>query len=329
MSGKLTGKYITEFIENPNPEINSILIYGNDEAVILHRQVSLMDFYKKQKYQITNINSSDFKNLTNTIIYEIDAKDFFSSSKIIFIHGIKDKDFLEISKYIEDLSSVKLIFITSEIVKSPKLRDFHEKFSQKSVALPCYSLEKQDCINYIANILSKNKVKPEDELIISILADLIGNNPFDIQNEMEKIVIISTKSKELRYENIKSIINSDENCLFELIDVFFAKQITNIVKSVKICQENNINTVLLVRVFYKYTCKLLIAIQNIKSGSSQAQEAKNAGIFFKKTNIFYKHIESWSLTDLEKLIIKLLYLDKNMRIANNINIMPSIMNLLR
>ncbi|QED23930.1 DNA polymerase III subunit delta [Candidatus Deianiraea vastatrix] len=328
MAGKLNVKLANEFAKNPDINMNSTLIYGNDDAVMLYFSDALKLGYKNLGFQVKTLNF-ETKNIANAISDELNSVDFFAEKKVLIISDIKDKDFEKLETQIDRLDGDKIIFLVSDIAKNPQIRDFHEKSSKKAVSIACYPLERQDCINQISKILNENDIVPEDRAIIENLADLIGNNPFDIRNEMEKISILCSKTKTLKYTDIESIINTNDDSLFNLIDAFFLKRIGNISKYAMECEENGVNSVIIARSLYKHACKILNAIFNIKGGSSREIEAKNAGIFFKKTAVFYSQIDTWNPKDLERIIVKLVFLDKNLRMASDKSAMPEILNLLR
>ncbi len=327
MLGKIADKNINSFLNKPSDDVNSMLFYGSDESVIFYRFNLLKKAYQIDGYQIIQISCETEQNAMSIAKNEALSQDFFTSKKAIFITGIKDKQFLEIKDIIEDLKDCKIAFTANGITKASKIKIFHEEESQKTASIACYPLEKQDCKMHISEILKQNNISYEDENLLDVLAENIGQNPMEIDNELSKILILCEKTKLLTRRDVELISSISEDCSFDLIDAFFSKKISNITKYVAQCEINDVNSVLIARGMYKYACKLLNSQINIKNGSNQAMEAKINGIFFKKYNIFYQHLKTWSPKDLEKLIIKLFYFDRNTRLQAKI--LPEILNLLR
>lgn len=310
MSGKLIGKQIDNFIQNNGNGVDFVLIYGNDEAVMQKRLSDITNCFTKSDIDITNIFCKDEKDPVSAIEYAIKSSDFFKPGKLIKIFDITDKIFENIKNCQQN--EVRFILYVTEIARSPKIRDFHEgsNGAKNAIAIPCYAMEKQDVIMQINQILQVNQIKTEDGMIIDELAEKIGSNPFDIENEMEKILLLCDKTKILKYDDIKCVMNFDEDSLSELLDYFFSKDIENLQKTYN---SSETNSVLLSRSIYKYTSKLITALYNINNGSNKTQEAKNLGIFFKRVPIFQKHLDIWSIDKLENLVIKILEFDMKSR----------------
>ncbi len=315
MSGKLTGKNLLDFLKNPKIATSAV-IYGNDEAVMQKRLHEITSFYTKTNTNIVDIHCKEEKNPASVIENVANSGDFFQPEKLVRIFEITDKIFTAIADK-TCIEGVNFVFFNQEINKCPKLRNFHENTDGKYYSIPCYEMEKAEVLSRISQILKENSIEMETTDLLGELASAIGNNPFDIENEMEKIIILTHKSKKLNHCDIGQIINTDEDILSELMHYFFLKDLNGMQK---ILNYGEVNSVFLSRSIYKYSCKLLTALQNIAGGSNKAQEAKNAGIFFKNVPSFNQHLDKWAAPDLENLIINILIFDKNSRIKGAFSI---------
>ncbi len=328
MFGKITDNAIESFTSSPAKDIKSILIHGNDENVIHYRENQLKIFYKSNNYQIIS-NENESENV-RFIQNEAMSGDFFSDKKAILINNIKDKEFQQISDIITDLSDCIIIFVnTNSVTPASKIKVFHENAQNKSAAIACYPLDKIACKNKIIHFLKSESIILEDQNDIEILAENIGINPMDIDNELNKIKILSDKTKILTSKNIETIQSACEDASFLLIDYFFSKSLPNIAKYSDACIQNSINSVLIIRGFYKYTTKLINAKINIAKGSNASDQAKMNGIFFKKYHLFAQHVNLWSIEQLEKICVKLFETDRIMRSNPSANLTAEILNCLR
>jgi len=307
---KLIGNELQKFLSQ-EIDFKSILFYGNDEDLMKYRCEAILKNYTK-KFDCINF---DFKSMKIANLFdEIASIDFFSELKIIKITNCNDKIFASISEKISNLDdNVKIIFISSEIAKSPNMKKFHEDLKSQSYSIPCYGMEIFDVKKMILNFFKKYNIALEYDDLLNEIVDLMNNNIYDINNELEKIRLLKGENSILYYNEIKNIISFDQSIVYELIDTFFEKNKEKFSKTIHASMSNDIDMILIFRSLYKYAMKLISAMINILNGSDRAIEAKKSGIFMRKYDIFYKHISIWKIEELENFVINIFNLDLNFR----------------
>lgn len=310
---KLTGKKVDEFILNPfSGGIKSVLIYGNDESLIDFRAKKIIGSFRKLSYGIDIIDLKVDK--FSKVVDLINSIDFFLAGKLIIINSLTDKFLSELETLLTNLDNkVRIICHSNDIAKCPKIRGFFEKTGKNVASIGCYEIEIGERISIVSSFFRENGIKFEDERLINELIERIGCNVFDLENELEKILILTSESKLFKTEDLDSITNINEKALNNLIDAFFLKKVNDVNNAISSAIENEVNSVLIIRSLQKYCNKILNSIINIKNGSSRESEGNANGIFFKKLDLFYKHLNLWQISELENLIERLYFLDSKTR----------------
>lgn len=242
------------------------------------------------------------------------------------IPSIQDKIFALIKHKIENIYPNNiLLFTCTEIQKNPKLREYHETSGKNAAAIPCYPLETNEIRTIITNSLNAHQIKPENPEVITYFIEKIGSNIFDIQSELDKIIILKHSDKILRMQDITGGKPENDMAVFDAVDAIFSK---NIPSAAIIIQENqDLNQIALLRATYRYAAKLLIAQTKIAQGSNPQNEAKIAGIFFKKIDLFTSHLKLWDVKHIHNLIITLAKIETNIKLGHNI--IPLLINCLQ
>ena len=172
----------------------------------------------------------------------------FSNKKMITINNGTDK----IIKFIEDIyikypENLILIIFADLLEKKSKLRSFFEK-NTTAVCVPCYLDNNRDLENILTNELKKNNITASRESL-NLLIDKSNNDRNNLRNEIEKIKAYSLNKKNLKIEEIKSIINfAGEYKSDSLVNECLNGNIIQYKKIVSELYVNTVNYVFLLRI---------------------------------------------------------------------------------
>ena len=302
---------------------NFYLFYGENEGfkneAIKNNFESL---YKNQTYRYEEKEILENKdNFINSIL----SKSLFENKKLIIIQRTSDKirELIEniISKNITDIT---IILSSSILEKKSKLRNFFEK-EKKTVCVPFYADTIQTLTSILFNFLNKKKISISQQTINQLIERSRGNRQ-NLNNELEKIENYFLSKQKITSEDILKLTNLAENYnVSELVDNCLAK---NSKKTSNILNENNFSSedcILIIRTFLlkaKRIHKLQKEINNTKNIDQIITNFKPP-IFWKDKEIIKKQIASWSLKNIQKIIVKIndveLLIKKNS--SNSLNIL--------
>ena len=302
---------------------NFYLFYGENEGfkneAIKNNFESL---YKNQTYRYEEKEILENKdNFINSIL----SKSLFENKKLIIIQRTSDKirELIEniISKNITDIT---IILSSSILEKKSKLRNFFEK-EKKTVCVPFYADTNQTLSSILFNFLNKKKISISQQTINQLIERSRGNRQ-NLNNELEKIENYFLSKQKITSEDILKLTNLAENYnVSELVDNCLAK---NSKKTSNILNENNFSSedcILIIRTLLlkaKRIHKLQKEINNTKNIDQTIANFKPP-IFWKDKEIIKKQIASWSLKNIQKIIVKIndveLLIKKNS--SNSLNIL--------
>ena len=291
-----------------------------DQSTIIEKKICL--FHGKnegQKDIILNQLKEKFNNnfqiffekdvIQNSEIFynEIYSKSFFEKEKLLIIKNVTDKFFVIIQNIIERNIEESLIICLSDILeKKSKLRTLFEN-NNNLISLAFYPDNIQTLVTLTNNFFKKKNISVSYETINLIVNKSNCERKFLI-NELDKIENYLKNKKNITSLEINKLTNTNEdNNISELIDNCLAK---NKKKIIFLLNENNFNSediILIIRIFLSKAKRLLNLTKNFSLQKNIEKTVLNARppIFWKDKEIVKKQIKSWTIEQVEKLIIEI------------------------
>ena len=301
-------------IEN---NLKFFLFYGKNEGLKdqLIKQLSTKNkddnFFKYEEKEILENKDVFFENILSNSLFE--------STKNIIINRSTDKIYEIIVDLMErNINNVKIIINANTLEKKSKLRKFFEK--EKNLAcIATYPDTNEVLSNLAITFFKKIKISISQQNI-NLIVDKCGGDRLNLENELEKIKIYSTKKKTISSEEISKLINLSENHTFyELIDNCLAK---NANKTLNILNENNFSNedcIIILRTFLLKAKKILglsIEYERNKDINKTINAAKPP-IFWKEKDIVKTQLNKWKPDKIKELIY--LINDIELQIKKNYN----------
>lgn len=283
---------------------NIYLFYGKNES-LKKEKINLLA-KKFENTQLIKYNQNEILDNSNIFFNEILNNSFFDNQKILLINQATDK----IEKIISELLSYsitdRLIILNAEILeKKSKLRILFEK-NNDLICVPFYSDNNETLINIVYSFLKeKNILLSQSD--VNLLINRCNNDRGNIENELNKIEMLS-KTKKIKPEDIIKIINLYENYeISDLVDNCLAK---NHKKTLNIINENNFSSeevVLIIRIFINKAKKLLNLADNYAANKDLEKTISSSRppIFWKNKEIIKQQIIKWKSNNIKKLIFDL------------------------
>jgi len=283
---------------------NIYLFYGKNES-LKKEKINLLA-KKFENTQLIKYNQNEILDNSNIFFNEILNNSFFDNQKILLINQATDK----IEKIISELLSYSiidtLIILNAEILeKKSKLRILFEK-NNDLICVPFYPDNNETLINIVYSFLKEKKILLSQS-DVNLLINRCNNDRGNIENELNKIEMLS-KTKKIKPEDIIKIINLYENYeISDLVDNCLAK---NHKKTLNIINENNFSSeevVLIIRIFINKAKKLLYLADNYAANKDLEKTISSSRppIFWKNKEIIKQQIIKWKSNNIKKLIFDL------------------------
>lgn len=283
---------------------NIYLFYGKNES-LKKEKINLLA-RKFENTQLIKYNEKEILDNSNIFFNEILNNSFFDNQKILLVNQATDK----IEKIISELLSYSiidtLIILNAEILeKKSKLRILFEK-NNDLICVPFYPDNNETLINIVYSFLKEKKILLSQS-DVNLLINRCNNDRGNIENELNKIEMLS-ETKKIKPEDIIKIINLYENYeISDLVDNCLAK---NHKKTLNIINENNFSSeevVLIIRIFINKAKKLLYLADNYAANKDLEKTISSSRppIFWKNKEIIKQQIIKWKSNNIKKLIFDL------------------------
>ncbi len=288
---------------------NSFLFYGENTGRVDYCIDTTINFIKKkyEKINIVNVSNEDLKTKGfNELISYYNNPDLFGNKNIVILSMVDQQTSKEIVKFL-DGATLSFYFICKcdQLKKNSALRIFFEN-SKSSVAVACYEeteLEKSSLIkNYL---LSEGIQVNEDE--ISQLSNILGNQRYEILNELKKVVIAVKTSKQTLTESIDLVCRKSNGDLDDLVYSLASKEKKHFLTNFFNSKEIQTDLLRFVNYFSEHLFRLLEVKEKVKNGGNKnlAIKSLRPPVFFKRLTKFNDQVEKWSEKEILHIIKKL------------------------
>jgi len=297
--------------------LNFFLFYGKNEGLKNQHIKKLLE--KNNNSNVIKYDEKEILENEDIFFESILSNSLFENEKSIIINRGTDKINEIIINLIErNIDGITIIINANVLEKKSKLRKLFEK--EKNLAcIATYPDTNEILSNLTLAFFKKIKISISQQNI-NLIVDKCGGDRLNLENELEKIKIYSTKKKSISSEEISKLINLSENHTFyELIDNCLAK---NANKTINILNENNFSNedcIIILRTFLLKAKKILsLSIEYDKNKDiNQTINSAKPPIFWKEKDIVKTQLNKWTPETIRELIY--LINDIELQIKKNYN----------
>ena len=282
--------------------LNFFLFYGKNEGLKDQHIKQLLD--KNNNNDVIKYDEKEILENEDIFFESILSNSLFENEKSIVINRSTDKIYEIVINLIErNIDGITIIINANVLEKKSKLRKLFEK-EKKLACVPTYPDTNEILSNLALAFFKKIKVSISQQNI-NLIVDKCSGDRLNLENELEKIKIFSTKKKSISNEEISKLINLSENHTFyELIDNCLAKN-TN--KTINILNENNFSNedcIIILRTFLLKAKKILsLSIEyNKNKDINQTINSAKPPIFWKEKDIVKTQLNKWTPETIRELI---------------------------
>ena len=322
---KIENKNVNNIINNiaTQKDFKAVLLYGEDDSSVVNKYNIILNNFINKKYEVNDISQENIKSNPTYLAENFFAVSMFLTNTIYTLRLIdRENDF---TKYIEKLFETEevknvdnfLLITAGNLDTKSSLRKYAEK-SKYIACIGCY--EESNPELFVNNKLREYGFSFNNDVINYILQN-VGTNTLIIQNEIEKLSLYKNDNKILTINDLKDCIKDiSNNKLNDFCDNFCSMKIKETIKiSRKLINEGN-DVITLIRILTKYFLQLQKIKEYLNKGESIDNVFKYEKIFWKQQNIIKIHLSKWNINSINKMLSKLLELEKEIKFDTNKNI---------
>ena len=283
-------------------DLKFFLFYGKNEG--LKNQLIKQLLEKNNNSNVIKYDEKEILENEDIFFESILSNSLFENEKSIVINRSTDKIYEIVINLLErNIDGITIIINANVLEKKSKLRKLFEK-EKKLACIPTYPDTNEILSNLALAFFKKIKVSISQQNI-NLIVDKCSGDRLNLENELEKIKIYSTKKKSISSEEISKLINLSENHTFyELIDNCLAK---NANKTINILNENNFSNedcIIILRTFLLKAKKILsLSIEyNKNKNINQTINSAKPPIFWKEKDIVKTQLNKWKPEKIKELI---------------------------
>ena len=284
--------------------LNFFLFYGKNEG--LKNQLIKQLLEKNNNSNVIKYDEKEILENGDIFFESILSNSLFENEKSIVINRGTDKIYEIVINLLErNIDGITIIINANVLEKKSKLRKLFEK-EKKLACIPTYPDTNEILSNLALAFFKKIKVSISQQNI-NLIVDKCSGDRLNLENELEKIKIYSTKKKSISSEEISKLINLSENHTFyELIDNCLAKN-TN--KTINILNENNFSNedcIIILRTFLLKAKKILgLSIEYDKNKDiNKTINLAKPPIFWKEKDVVKQQIKAIKFDEAKTLMVK-------------------------
>ena len=297
-----------EIERNPTnfSKYNILLLYGENNG--LKKDIGeIIKISLKQKdsnSEFISIYENDIIDNEENFYNTVYSGSLFGNKKIITINNGSDKIIKKIKEIIDKNPENVFIIIVSDILeKKSKLRSLFET-NNKILSVPCYADTDKGLEIIAKKELKKNNIILAQESI-NLLIQKSNNDRNNLKNEIEKIKSFSLNKKNLKVDEIKSIINFSGTYKSDsFINECLCGNILQYKKMLSELYMNTVNQIFFLRILGNKLQRLL-SMKELQDNFNNLDSLLNASkppIFWKEKPMIKKQLTIWGLKDLKKII---------------------------
>ncbi|WP_168464327.1 DNA polymerase III subunit delta [Wolbachia endosymbiont of Ctenocephalides felis wCfeT] len=308
---KITPSKVKKFLEKPN-NLNGVLIYGSDS--------SRVDFYVQEvithliDYSVHTMDFAVANKSPGLLFAELANVSMFTSRKLIKLINVGSSISKELKSVLEyNMGDHYVMLIANDLPYNSATKGYIEG-SQSFGVIACYKDSNSNLCDIISGYLKQNDVKHTSEVVYH-LQSYFNRSKLPIYSELEKLVLYLGKRKDLKLTDIElcfSTSGNDYATLDSLCAAIASKDVARFfqISDILISQENFV-PIALIRIISNYLLRIENALLLIKGGISEqaAIDQLNPPIFFKQLQSFKSHLKIFQLSELKRILEKLVNLE--------------------
>lgn len=308
---KLTYREIESFVTAPNKAARVILVYGPDSGLIAERTQIMGKTVTPDLNDPFNVCTLDGNALIDDparLSDEANAISMMGGDRLIIVQNAEDKITTVIKTYLENPSPASLVILRAgELGTKSNLRALCEK-AKNAAAVPCYVEDERDLSRFIENTIRIENKKINRDALSWLCVNISGDRR-KVRSEIEKLIIYKgNEESAISLEDAQIACGqSGAQNYDKLVYATANKNTAAALTAYQTLIEEGESEVGILRVLQNHFRRLHFVQAKLANDEPLDLILKNLHppLFFKYTDDFKSQLRTWSLSNLNSLIMKL------------------------
>ncbi|MBT3767314.1 MAG: DNA polymerase III subunit delta [Rhodospirillaceae bacterium] len=296
---KISGAKVESFINNPDPAIRAVLVYGPDQGLVHERAILLAKLIVddlNDPFCSVDISAGDLKNDPARLSDEAAAISFSGGRRVIRIPDGTDGIAKTFEEFLSDPQGDAFVVVEAGTLgPRSKLRKTFEA-SKAGAALACYEDNNRQITDVIREILSQSQLTATREAS-AYLEEHLGSDRMVTRKELEKLALFKGAPGEVSLEDAMACVG--DNGATSLDSVIYAAaggDLSGLETALARVLNEGLHPVAILRAIGRHLQRLHLASGAMDKGQSpdQAMKSLRPPIIFKFTNGFRTQLQRWS-----------------------------------
>ncbi|QOD38101.1 DNA polymerase III subunit delta [Candidatus Wolbachia massiliensis] len=302
---------VKKFLERPDA-LNGVLIHGSDNGRVdfyVQEIIASLDEYSAQVMDFAIVNKSP-----SLLLSELANISMFTNKKLIKLINVSGGISKELKSVLDcNTSGHYVMMIANDLPYNSATKSYMEG-SKIFGVIACYKDSNSNLCDIISSYLKQNDIKYTNE-IVYYLQSYFNHSKLPIYSELEKLCLYLGERRDLKLTDIElcfSTSGNDYATLDNLCSAIANKDMAHFIRvSDTLILQENFSPIALIRIISNYFLRLESVLLLIKGGMNEqaAIDQLSPPLFFKQLQSFKSHLKSFQLSELKKILEKLISLE--------------------
>ncbi|WP_395463523.1 DNA polymerase III subunit delta [Wolbachia endosymbiont of Cantharis cryptica] len=308
---RITPSKVKKFLERPDA-LSGVLIHGSDNSRVdfyVQEIIASLGEYSVQVMDFTIVNKSP-----GLLLSELANISMFTNKKLIKLINVSGGISKELKNVLDyNTGGHYVMMIANDLPYNSATKSYMES-SKIFGVVACYKDSNSNLYDIISSYLKQNDIKYTNEIIYH-LQSYFNHSKLPIYSELEKLVLYLGERKGLEPADIElcfSTFGNDYVTLDNLCSAIANKDMARFIKiSDTLILQENFSPIALIRIISNYFLRLENVLLSIQGGMNEqaAIDQLNPPLFFKQLQSFKSHLKIFQLSELKKILEKLISLE--------------------
>ena len=296
---KIVGSRQDDFVNQPNPEIACIMLFGPDRGLVHERALTLVKTVVddlNDPFRVVEIHGADLKNDPTRLADEAKAIAFGGGRRLIRIKNVSDTITNIIADYLEIVTPEDALIIIEggELGPRSSLRKLFDK-AKKAASIACYGDNAHNLPKVINETLTAHGLKPTRDAM-AYLVNNLGSDRSITRGELEKLSLYMGAPGSVELADATAAIN--DNAAMAMDDITLAVGCgdkTKLDKALVRTLGEGIHPIQILRAAARHFLRLHEAAGMVASGKdpNMAMKSLKPPVIFMQVDKFRVQLQRW------------------------------------
>jgi DNA polymerase-3 subunit delta len=309
---KLSAAQISSFLQNPDPHLRVLLLYGPDAGLVKERAEIIA---KKtvpdlaDPFRVALLAGSVITEDPARLRDEMDAQALGGGRRLVRLTAATDGIAAALAAFLADpgLGDSFLLIEAGDLEKRSKLRALCEEGEKTAGAIPCYVEDSATRQRIISDILQKSNLKAARDVVL-FLAEILPPDRMAMRSELEKLTLYARGKTSVTIEDARSAV--EDAGAAEIDDLVFAIGSGEKKRAALLLDRlaaEQTAPVALLRAAQRHFLRLSFARDRMDRGANarEAIEKLQPPVFWKYKDAMAAQLRRWPQPRLEEALTKL------------------------